>query len=271
MKRKIIFFALTAFLFVVGCSQTEEQNITDPGKTDVTVAAELFSPGDLKIQTVISNLNILARNLAFALKDQAVINALSVETRKADNRERIIDLNKWLVKGINGQTLAERMALSGRLEHIDGRQRQITADDFIMLTESLKPMVDVYFPVDEHRANWYENRDKLRIAVVHPAREWDPATAYTLDGQTVELDPYTPPKEPALVVSLCEHGGGSDGDGYRNHPRQNGDEEYLYKGRQRVCEEGYFLGDPEIYVDIFTQSGSKIKRYWFTGIDCEYT
>ena len=196
------------------------------------------------------------------------------------------------------------MALSGNMEQIDGRLKQVTAEDFTMITQSLEPMVDVYFPVDEHRNNWYENKDKLLIAVVHPAKEWEPATAYKLNGEKVLLDPYTPPEEPVLVVSLCEHGGihlGNaiktnapidDGDGGGgsgggsgggtscsgpgdgcNEPLQDGARIIMHKMKQDVCEEGWALGDPEIRYSI---KESKNKNYLISNEnpgdlwDCTY-
>ncbi len=229
-------------------------------------------------------MDILARNLAFALNDEAALSALSAQTRRADNKERIIDLSKWLNKNIAGQTLADRMALSGNVENIDGRQRQATANDFIMLTQSLKPMVDIYFPVDEHRAGWYQRRNDLLIAVVHPAKEWEPATAYKLNGEKVELSPYTIPEEPVLVVSLCEHrgihpgnrvkinapidndGGGSGGGGSYG-PRVNGNAEILKGMTLHDDCEPWILGDAEIYTICASPSGGELSVDYLVNVD----
>ncbi len=290
MKKKIVLFVLTAFLFIAGCSQMEDQKITAPEKSDAAVMPDGISGGDLQIQMQISKLDILARNLAFALNNEAALNSLSSETRKADNKERIIDLSKWLNKDVAGSTLAQRMALSGNMEQIDGRQRQVTAEDFTMITQSLEPMVDVYFPVDEHRNNWYENKDKLLIAVVHPAKEWEPATAYKLNGEKVLLDPYTPPEEPVLVVSLCEHsgvhygklnnpnnkttppddgGGGGWGGGGSHGPRVNGNWEILHQILLHDDGEGWLLGDPEIYFVTASHDFGELTTEWLPEVNDE--
>ncbi|HGY55189.1 MAG TPA: hypothetical protein ENK44_05800 [Caldithrix abyssi] len=59
MKKKIVLFVLTAFLFIAGCSQMKDQKITAPEKSDAAVMPDGISGGDIQIQMQISKLDIL--------------------------------------------------------------------------------------------------------------------------------------------------------------------------------------------------------------------
>jgi len=268
-------FILLVFILIiiVGCQKDKNISIID---NDNQISQKLLDQKlNLGIDNVLNQkMMILARTMAFALRDKNVCSILNFKLAESDNKEKILDLKKWMQTNVNGLTVAYRMAKSGYMEKINGTEKKVTIEDLFKIVTSIKPGVDIYFPVDMHRNTWYNNLKKLLVASPDIANEWDKFPAYNLSGQQVMLDPNKVPNEPVLVILPCEHygvhkglrnkieqqstggdgggsSGGSGGSGGNSHPPlQDGARIKMYQMKQDVCEESWVRGDPEIRYSI---------------------
>ena len=154
----------------------------------------------------------------------------------------------------------------------------------------------MYFPVDKHRANWFENKDELIIAFPNAEDEWAPVTAYKLNGEKITLNAFDPPSAPVLAISPCEHhgvhvgtlnklqqttlppddgdgggagGGGGSGGGSSHGPRVNSNWEILHAMKLHDDGEAWILGDPEIYTVAASPQVGELSRDNFDNVNDE--
>ena len=205
MKSIVSILMILLFSFIFSCQKNNSTFIT--GNEKQVIQNNLSISEKEEINELSNKLDILARNMAFALNNDKVLEELRNRFFNADNKFKIIDLKEWMNSEINGESIAQRMAKSGNMEMIDGKKTKISAHLLINLVKSIKPSVDFYFPIKSHRFNWFENKKNLLVASVNIADEWAPIKAYSLSGQSITLDPNTPTSvnEPVLVIIPCEH------------------------------------------------------------------
>ncbi|RMF54579.1 MAG: DUF3103 family protein, partial [Calditrichaeota bacterium] len=134
------------------------------------------------------------------------------KVKVAETRENIVNFGSLVLNTLTpeGKTIAQVIATSN-LRFQKGQKRITLSEDRIreMVTQ-IEPMIDIYFPVPEHREKWLENKGELLVAytpLTLDDTEWETITAYTLSGEKRLLDAKTPPEDPVLVISRCEHGG----------------------------------------------------------------
>lgn len=200
----IVLLVITITLIGISCSDVEKNSATAPS-------------GQMKLQKTMLNfdvktaetyLDLLARGMALALNSPLVQERLVDRIQLADTREKILDFSEWAAEMIAGKTVARRIIISGNLKSLDGET--LTENGLFDIIAGFNPMLDIYFPVDKHRETWTNNRNNLLVAY-NPLgiddTEWEGVTAYTLSGEKRTLDPWNTPKEPVLVISLCEHHG----------------------------------------------------------------
>lgn len=277
MKTIISILMIFSFIIIFSCQKNNDEPII--GLQD-RISQDLVSEnGTQQTSDAVLNkkIRILARTMAFALRDKEVCSTLSLKFAQADNKEKILDLKQWMQTNINGKTVADRMAETGLTEKINGEDKKITKEELLTMVESIKPGVDFYFPVDRDRSTWFNNLNELLIAAPDVSDEWGAFPAYNLSGQEITLSAEKAPSNPVLVVLPCEHygihrgimteteqqatggdggdgggsSGGSGGSGGNSHPPlQDGARIKMYQMKQDVCEESWVRGDPEIRYSI---------------------
>ncbi|MHB2148189.1 hypothetical protein ACX8XP_03965 [Calditrichota bacterium LG25] len=204
---------LILIVFILGtifnCKENFEKNIAgNDNKVSQKVLNENLE-NEYLIQQISHKLDILARNMAFALSKQGVLQKLQMKFFNVSNKFKILDLERWMNTTISGKTIIQIMAESGNTENINGQFKTISESDIKDLVKSLNFKIDIYFPIKEHQSAWFENRQNLLVAYVNPADEWAPVNAYGLNGEKKILDPNNPTsdEEPVLVIIPCEHHG----------------------------------------------------------------
>ncbi len=250
----------------------------------------------------LTDLDLLARQLAVVFKKKTLRKILKYDVLNANTREHIIDAKTFLEKKINVQGY-ESSFKNILLSQVNKSNKNNLYHIFNILK---KGKIDIYFPVHTHLEHFDVNKNDLRIGYINPRKEWDPVNVYSIDGQHELLDAHKPPNIPVLMINYCEHfgnhtvaynhnivlgqtiegggdggGGGSSGGGSGgssgNGIRDNGEKEYLDKAKQTVCEEPWGSGDPEIMYEIKNANGVIVHTQAFkktdgnSYFDCTYT
>lgn len=207
-----------------------------------------------------ADLEIIAKNLAVFFDKIENRKILEHEISQAENKEKIIDAsifwNKERKNIVNNKSWEFSIAdiLSGNSNY-----------DNAILTKVIKNvkygMIDIYFPIDQHREIWNKNSDLLVAAVDHKEAKSKTGKipAFNLGGSKIILDSCVIPKTPVLVVTKSELGGhyNNQSPNYANlgtlqnpHAPQSGFTD-LKVGhvflRDATWWDGPFGGDPEFY------------------------
>ena len=294
---------MSSFLILMSLNFQSCQEATAPGITKTTNESTTLQKS---VQLQVTDLDLLAKNLASAFKNKILRKILSNDTKNSRGREHILDAKSFLEKDIN--IFSKPTTLKSYL--LDNASLK-TKSKLLKVFNKLKVgNLDIYFPVLDHLNSFNENIATLRVGYINPWKEWDPINVYNIDGKHEKLDAHTPPKEPVLMVNYCEHhgkhkiplksivntqtieggddGGGGSGSGGSgsggsgssgNGIRDDGEQEYLDKAKQRngQCQEPWGSGDPEIMYEIKNAYGTIVHTQAFqksngdSYFDCEYT
>ncbi len=280
---KILTVFSLAVLVFIGCETMINETTFEEGAIP---SEQALAKSQLKIP---KKLKTLVKLMVKAIREDDVQERLHELIADIKTNEKIMDLPVWLQESINNRTVLSRIATE---EYPEGAISDLLAQIGFDL--------DIYFPVDAHRKNWYQRRNDLVIGFADPNEEWGAITAYRLNGEQVTLTADAPPDFPVLMINLCEHvdghmteqvpiddgdggggGGGSGGgspcydaaDGCEEE-RQDGARMILYKVKQTDCNEAWNLGDPEIYYSVKSGKGyskenvslgDKWNCYWKWG------
>ncbi len=199
--RKIITFLLmSSFLILMSLNFQSCQETTSPIITKTTnKSTSLQKSSELQV----TDLDLLANNLALAFKNKKLRKILSNDTKNSVVREHILDAKTFLEKDINifsKQTTFKNYLLENASLKTKNKLKRV-------FNKLKTGDLDIYFPVHDHLNNFNENKTTLRVGYINPWKEWDPINVYGIDGKHEKLDPRTPPEEPVLMVNYCEHHG----------------------------------------------------------------
>lgn len=277
MKTIISILMILSIMTIFSCQNKNDEQITGlQHKISQNIMTDDVQQSDSALNTKI---RILAHTMSFALRDENVCKALSLKFDQSENKEKILNLKRWMNTNINGKSVVDRMAESGFVENINGKNKKVTKAELLEIVKSIKPQVDFYFPLDRDKSTWFNNLNNLLIAAPDVSDEWGTFPAYNMLGQKIMLNTEKAPSNPVLVIFPCEHhgihkgivtetemqsmpgddggsgggggSGGSGGSGGNSHPPlQDGARIKMHQMKQDVCEEAWDLGDPEIRYSI---------------------
>lgn len=201
IKLMVLLLILAVSLMLFQCSpEQSETNVLFP---DMSLEKTTFSTYEAQLES-------FAAGIAYALRADDVQDHLRMRVSQINTREKIQDLSEWMNEVVTHQTIAERLIQQSQLAKDQHHQTFNSVNDIFQTIANFPIPLDIYFPVAEHRDNWYANRSKLLIASP-PLQTNDqftkPIIAYNLAGKKVLLDPETPPQEPVLIIAPCEHKG----------------------------------------------------------------
>lgn len=205
-KHIVVFILFITFLIFVNCTDKPEKIITAPFFTNQTHQ-------DQSVKAAEEKLDMLAQSIAYALREPSVSDLINFKIKSAETREHILDFAELVTttKTVEGFTIIQKMtAAVGFTKNFSGSKNELTESFIYDIITEFEPMIDIYFPVPEHRKRWLAHPEQLLVAynpLTIDDTQWEIITAYTLDDQVRLLDAKTPPQEPVLVISRCEHGG----------------------------------------------------------------
>lgn len=177
-------------------------------------------------------------------------------TRESENIERILNLREFI----------DAMDYTS-LEETVPRARQELSNKISLIEKQTGRSLNIYFPVDEHRRRWLDQRSEMWVAYDPfwlDEKEIEGIIAYDWDGNAHWLDSQALPTIPTLVVARSEH-----------IPLQTeiepGNEDMVYLVKLRISSEDmfhtiewWFRGDAELYVWVVSSNGKSMKKqYWF--------
>lgn len=201
-----------------------------------------------------------------SLESATMILALGFQDR--DNRNKLYDMIRKSIDPEMKVKLREFASAMdyGLLEESVPEAREELINGIAIVEKRIQRDLNVYFPVDEHRKRWLDQRDKMLIAYDPfwlDEKEIEEIIAYDWDGNVHWLDSRVPPEIPTLVAARSEH-----------IPLEteietwSGDTTYLLKLRipskdmfDRI--EPWFKGDAELYVWMVSRNERLRKQYWF--------
>lgn len=242
----------------------------EPQKTE---ANELKMPLAEPSDEVSITLDSLAKDLCGLLAHPGIRNHLRSEIKKSSKRENILFLEEFLsglvkVQGLPEQARKKTVAVHGKAQSAKKRFNETNIREMLA-----SPEIDVYFPVKKHQEKWTGNDDLL--IGTGTLKESKQIKVYSVKtGQSKMIGTSTPPQEPVLMVSPCEHQSheaqpelqtqdvpavqpGSD-DGQNSYIQTN----YFYI---TTTSEPWYCGDPEIYTLVAQYSSAAhlvtVKKY----------
>ncbi len=152
----------------------------------------------------------IAKTLANLLGNESYRKVLEQEKNASGNREEILDasvfLNKsFTIKDKRTKFISEMSQISAMHKASADVEKSVSR-----IKKLHKGYVDIYFPIDEHRANWKSSSNELYV-VVYDRKDIDNdkgfLTAFDLNGNEFLLDVSKKPMVPTLAVALSEtHG-----------------------------------------------------------------
>jgi hypothetical protein len=239
--------ALALAVTIAGCERSV------PTANDDTGALPTAASANLKTARERDAMDRLARRLAKALADPAFRAALKAQLDHSPYVEHKLQLQSFLKH-------SDRKALKevARLTETADSTVEAEADEAIPL--------EVYFPVDAHRAAW-TGGDELLVASAR--EEHEAPVAYDVSGRRQVLSPDRPPAAPVLAIvpvetdfsadsesapMICiDNCGGGGGGGLPPAPPTG-----LFMTYSHFVQdfEGWFKGDPEFEMHILGQSGT---------------
>jgi len=270
MKKLYLFLLLSVFFIIFnGCSNQDDNPVAIP-PNDIGILAK-------NIENQETYLRILARQLAVSLNDPGIVNLLENKFETTNSRENILNFSELLSEEITHVTFARKIT-SASLKANQNLEKIITEGEIDGLIKCFDHGLDLYFPIVEHKTSWKSNINQIVVAYPPLSVDdnvCDKIVAFTLSGDEKELSAKTPPPEPVLLISPCEHNG--------DHSRSNGlplnkslakaTGEYrmtIYHFRLMNDHEPWYSGDAEIYVKLLYYGWNRTncvdineeKTYW---------
>lgn len=254
-----ILWIVLFFLAIYGCSN-KDNNPLSIQENDAGTLAKSIEEQEVY-------LSILAQQLAVSLNDQGIVDLLKYEFESTNTCEGILNFSDLLSKTVNGVTFSIKIT-SESLKGKYNLERMITEREIYELINNFDYGLDFYFPVAEHRESWKSNINQILIAYPPLSiddSKWEKIIAFALNGDKKILSAKTPPTEPVLIISPCEH--------YGDHSIEKNNKlkktHSTSSGEWRMTINHFYLydanepwpgGDAEIYV--------KIEDYDWIRTDC---
>jgi hypothetical protein len=163
-------------LSVAGC-QSDLQQSTDPQPS----ATRLTEQTDPERQA----LERLAKAVALALGDQEFRGDVKGKMQKAPFKEHKLELRKFLTKSV-AKSIA---SVAG------------STPEAILADLALVRPLELYMPVESHRASWTGGNDLLVVAGIE---EDEPIIGFDLRGNRVPLSNEVPPAVPTIAIVPVE-------------------------------------------------------------------
>lgn len=201
MKTAYCIIAVVILLSIIsGCSNQDNNPIS----------AQKNEEGLLKtLEEHEARLCILARQLAVTLNDKDITDLLKYKFETASSRESILNFSDLLSENVKGATFLQKITADS-LKSKYNLKSILTEGEINELINSFDHGLDFYFPVMEHRQSWKSIINKVLVAYPPLSiddSEWEKIIAFTLNGNKQLLSAKTPPTEPVLIISPCEHYG----------------------------------------------------------------
>lgn len=266
MKTLYLILSIVMFLLVVNGCSNKDNNPLSIQENDAGTLAKSIEEQEVY-------LSILAQQLAVSLNDQGIVDLLTDEFESTNTCEGILNFSDLLSKTVNGITFSKKIT-SESLKGKYNLERIITEREINDLINSFDYGLDFYFPVAEHRESWKSTINKVLVAYPPLSiddSEWEKIIACTLNGNKQPLSAKTPPTEPVLIISPCEH--------YGDHSIEKNNllkkTHSTLSGEWRMTINHFYLydanepwpgGDAEIYVKIgdydWTSGDDRVEQYW---------
>lgn len=147
-----------------------------------------------------ADLESVAREIAMLLKHPGFRGQLRGEINGSKAVEGIIELDKFLAKAAKDKKAPPGLAKARGAT--DKASQRIKASPAWALEG-----IDLYFPVEDHKAKWKGNEDLLvAYSPVNDEAEITSIVGFTVKtGEKITLDPAKPPAIPVLIVAAEEH------------------------------------------------------------------
>ena len=198
----LLLFVFFMVLMLNSCTD-QTPNSFEPSKAQSVRPSKLPS---LTKEEAAKDLRLIAKGLAFVLRDEQNRRILETEKNAANTVEDKLDVVKFIRAtrdiSVGGQMITtsfEAMFASALSE-----QERV---DLLKSLAGLPPgTIDLYFPVHDHRETW-KSTASLLVVPVDPdlkSRPEQEISAFTLDGNRVVLDRKSPPQIPVLAVTMNE-------------------------------------------------------------------
>lgn len=166
-----------------------------PGQLDPALQAQ-------EVAAINSELEAVAKKIAVLLQHPGFRGQLRGEINGAKTTESIIEIEKFLAGIDNTKNKGAPPGLAKARDATNKAAMRIKNSPAWGLEG-----IDLYFPVQDHKAKWKGNEDLLvAYSPVTEEAAVKSIVAYSVRSQKkVSLDPHTPPTTPVLVVAAEEH------------------------------------------------------------------
>ncbi len=205
-----------------------------------------------------ADLKTLAKDLALLLNNDNIREFLGANIRGSKYVEQILEASEFL-----NEEMVSKTTIYQELLKLDKE------NEFISSCNNLDfGLVDIYFPIDEQRETWNKNKELLIAPVDQKELEGKGTMiAFNTKGEEVTLSTKSKPQTSVLIVTFSE----KSGNYYENNIQTqvaklsttyNFNINAIYV--KKDYDDGWFLGDMEIYLRIKKKEGiSGIWGSWY--------
>jgi len=188
--------------------------------------------------------------------------SLYTEINKSKYMENKVDLNELSITlscSLSSLSLNSRMKMA--LDNLSIQTKYFEENNIV---------IDVYFPVKEHRKAFLNNPNVDLLVAYDPIDEHAQIIAFYSNGSKIYLSPEKPPNIPTLIVTISESRFKKSS--YTIFVKTcDLDSTYMKYIKANEISEPWFKGDPEIYCWIVYENGLKKKLFWKKEITREKT
>jgi hypothetical protein len=190
MKKVLLVAGVAGTALFTACSDV---GLTDPrGGGGASLVADYYALNPERDRTNELErvaVNDLALSLAVVLNDDDARQNLYAEIRSSRHTiEHKVDL--WDYLSASGKETSGKMSRAADIQKIQEQHR----------SGQIRGM-EIYMPVDAHRAQWNGGRD---LIVAYQIEEEDEPIGYSLSGEVVKLSLDAPPSTPVIVIVPTE-------------------------------------------------------------------